>query len=680
MAHGSNTIPIPGELRSVAEGNRAVAADGVYDYAKDKFQEQVNSEVDAEIQNIKGGATDVSLASLKSDVDNIKGGSSKSIKNLDDAIIAEVSARSEAVSSEVSAREQAISNEATARQNADTALGGRVSTLETTVGAGGSIDTRIATAVSAEKTRAEGAESTLNTAISTEKTRAEGVEATKANASDVYSRAQGTALESSVNSAISSQNTNINNKFSAQDAAIAAKQQEQDEKIDTILQQQVEVVDALPESGEANTIYRVPNQEGSGYSDYMWQNDQWKLIGTFEFPGIEDEPKLDSQNLVSSDGIARTLGYTIQNPEYISVTTDSQDHILEGIKSDGTKEINLPTVINSDLQVLGSLGISGATYSNDENPEWIQVTTDSEGKILEGITAEGKKKVMVETQVDSLSFTTEEGKELFLEYLDSSSPYIVVDVNGKGKYTSITEASAVEPAGTVFFIMPGVYDDENVQGCDTKKQHFIGIDRDSTIVKNHQNGTNNCVFTIGAGSLQNLTIIKEYSESAVVEPNSYAVHADSNSLYNETLLIDNCVIKSDRWACAVGMGMKGGCHVTFKNSYFVATNPISPAVYAHDNDLEGYDGVQTWTMLNCIFYSPNGAEAIGFQSQGKAGRNSIYNIEMVGVRLKSTNSEKPYWIRNWYGTEPSPDDFLGLVNGRLIETSWGNSCADFNND
>ena len=43
MMHGNTTIPIPGELRSVLGKKIVTSADGVYDYNKNKYQEEINS-------------------------------------------------------------------------------------------------------------------------------------------------------------------------------------------------------------------------------------------------------------------------------------------------------------------------------------------------------------------------------------------------------------------------------------------------------------------------------------------------------------------------------------------------------------------------------------------------------------------------------------------------------------
>ena len=235
----------------------------------------------------------------------------------------------------------------------------------------------------------------------------------------------------------------------------------------------------------------------------MWQNNAFKLIGTYSFPGIDAEPTLDSQNLVSSDGIAQTLGHYIDNPEYIDVKTDSEDKVLEGIKTDGSKfiggdlNVNGSASINGDFQVNGKVSYNGVEYSTitspeyvyalldsqekvilgiktdgklyadiasldettqalisqveemlsqaeqdidakiqvltdifsiQDNPEWIQVTTDSEGKILEGITAEGKKKVMVPIKAHD----TIENNAAIIESVDNPE-FIEAKVDAQGR-------------------------------------------------------------------------------------------------------------------------------------------------------------------------------------------------------------------------------------------------------
>lgn len=88
----------------------------------------------------------------------------------------------------------------------------------------------------------------------------------------------------------------------------------------------------------------------------------------------------DTTLKVLIDGINERIPALVENPDFIDVTTDGEDKILEGITSEGVKQIFLPIETPS-------LNIEHA----DDNPEWLEVTTDSEDKILEGRTKDGTK-------------------------------------------------------------------------------------------------------------------------------------------------------------------------------------------------------------------------------------------------------------------------------------------------
>ena len=106
-------------------------------------------------------------------------------------------------------------------------------------------------------------------------------------------------------------------------------------------------------------------------------------------------------NDVSIDGYQGT--YYSENPEWVKVILDSEEKVLAGIKSDGTVEwgAGVPTPIKDyvkeqlDSKVDKEDGKSlidssvADSMSCDENPEYIQVTTDSEDKVVMGIKRDG---------------------------------------------------------------------------------------------------------------------------------------------------------------------------------------------------------------------------------------------------------------------------------------------------
>lgn len=116
----------------------------------------------------------------------------------------------------------------------------------------------------------------LEDKIQEEVSRAQDVEATKASSTDLA--------------------TEVNR-------ATAAEQLLQ-EQYNALTQSDI-IVGALPASGVANMIYRVPGE--SSYSDYMWNGSTWVLMATYN-NAIDNEPTFKSENLVESGGVIESIG------------------------------------------------------------------------------------------------------------------------------------------------------------------------------------------------------------------------------------------------------------------------------------------------------------------------------------------------------------------------------------
>lgn len=74
----------------------------------------------------------------------------------------------------------------------------------------------------------------------------------------------------------------------------------------------INVTDILPSVGSADTVYRVSNWDGiqyneTTYSEYGWYNNAYKKLATRQI-GIDNEPTINSQNLVKSGGVATQIG------------------------------------------------------------------------------------------------------------------------------------------------------------------------------------------------------------------------------------------------------------------------------------------------------------------------------------------------------------------------------------
>ena len=93
--------------------------------------------------------------------------------------------------------------------------------------------------------------------------------------------------------------------------------------------------------------------------------------------------KEEGKSLIDSDYASSQSA--IDNSEYLQVTTDSEDKILEGIKASGIKEVNCP--LETPSAIIGS----------DSNPEYKSVVTDANDRIIEGITSDNKKVIHIDT-------------------------------------------------------------------------------------------------------------------------------------------------------------------------------------------------------------------------------------------------------------------------------------------
>ena len=150
--------------------------------------------------------------------------------------------------------------------------------------------------------------------------------------------------------------------------------------------------------------------------------------------------KLDAEGL---DANALGTIEVIENPEWIDVKTDSEDKILEGIKTDRTKvissdaEIGGNTTISGDATILGKkVDIHGATIESIQDPESrTEIKTDAENKILNYRDKNGvvHEEVGIETDNATINHLnlTESGMTEFQQSLKDAgfNPGSVIDIS-----------------------------------------------------------------------------------------------------------------------------------------------------------------------------------------------------------------------------------------------------------
>lgn len=266
----------------------------------------------------------------------------------------------------------------------------------------------------------------------------------------------------------------------------------------------------------------------------------------------------------------------------------------------------------------------------------------------------------------------------------TKSHVLVVDQSGAGDYNNVTDAVSAAQDGAIIFVKNGVYENEKIEAFQ-KKIHLVGESKIGCVILNNTGNYATPPIEIGAGHLENLTFYakKDSNTPSDTDGRSYAMHVESNTLYNNILEVRNCGFVSDFYP-SVGMGMRGGCTVMFDNCDFSLneTGGGTSAFYAHDADNDSYVGVSDLIIRNSrvINYRTQERYAIKLQSQEKIG--AIVNLKMQNVKTQTYGTGNlPLETKNYYGgSSENTEDFEGLINWRLNKESYGNTASVFNYD
>ena len=228
---------------------------------------------------------------------------SKAVKTALDALKSELLGGASASYNTLKKLQDAIAAEATARANADTALVGGASSAYNTLK---KLQDALATETSARQTAdtalVGGASSGYNTMKKLEdKIKAEETARQQAVSAEATARQQAVTAET--------------NRATAAEAGLR-------QSISTMSKNDY-IVGPLPETGQKNKVYRVPQYADSsdsdssdsssseepeviGFIDYMWQNGQFIPINNSE-EGVDETPTAGSENLISSGGVHKAI-------------------------------------------------------------------------------------------------------------------------------------------------------------------------------------------------------------------------------------------------------------------------------------------------------------------------------------------------------------------------------------
>lgn len=241
--------PIPSMIYNAAVGGHITNSQQIIDENENKEQSQINAEVK---QNLgQGGSVDIRINQAKNDIIGSASSNGNTLKKIEDRIspIELAVGTGDNIDTRI---ETAVTTEKTRAEEIEKNLDRKIYTLETIVGPGDSINSRISDAVAKETTRAQNIESTLQINIDTEIVRAQTAEKQLIT---LYNNLQ---------------------------------------------QSQPIPVTELPAIGEEGKIYRLTGS--TSYSDYMWNNSQFIKMATYN-NAIDNEPIIESENLVNSGGV-----------------------------------------------------------------------------------------------------------------------------------------------------------------------------------------------------------------------------------------------------------------------------------------------------------------------------------------------------------------------------------------
>lgn len=193
------------------------------------------------------------------------------------------------------------------------------------------------------------------------------------------------------------------------------------------------IVDELPETGEENTLYLVPQQdpgEDPWYKEYMWLDGQWELIGT---------TSVDFSDYYTSNDVDNILENYYNKDEVDAALTDKQDIITAG-----DNIIINNNEISADLSnYLAKDNTTAYTPSNQYNPATKQYVDTKTGEVFD--------KFFDGVSEDWDQFTTE---EKVYKLVSAVEDYVTLDI---AETYSINAAVGLDPQDE---IISDMYEDE----------------------------------------------------------------------------------------------------------------------------------------------------------------------------------------------------------------------------
>ena len=256
----------------------------------------------------------------------------------------------------------------------------------------------------------------------------------------------------------------------------------------------------------------------------------------------------------------------------------------------------------------------------------------------------------------------------------NSSNTIIVDANGGGDYTTITDACSHASNGDTIYIKNGTY--EESISINSLYVHLVGESRANTIITYSGLDYNNPPIEMSKGSVENLTI-KATNSGTAGEHNAYCVHIDDDNSANSSLSFYNVDFINEVHQ-AVGIGLRHNFTLTFDTCRFKSVD--QGALYCHDwetNNAGADKSNQNLIVRNCSLINNSSTKAtIMLQSQELS--TNCTTGTFIGNVVRNLGSNNLISMTLWAGRTLTNQSFLGSSDWVLSNDSALNTLSTIN--
>lgn len=115
-----------------------------------------------------------------------------------------------------------------------------------------------------------------------------------------------------------------------------------------------------------------------------------RLIGNVGLDEIKQQALDAVEEVKRSAGVLSEMLYLEENQEFVEAVTDSSGNVTEGTRNDGTKEFRGNVLVKGSMTVLGDVMYGDASYKMIESEEWLRAIVDANNKVVCGLRVDGK--------------------------------------------------------------------------------------------------------------------------------------------------------------------------------------------------------------------------------------------------------------------------------------------------